>query len=132
MELNACPRCEFAVATGDHYCRDCGWSLRVQPADDVTVVAGVPVGTSSLLPALRADLAPIIPTIKRSATVVAVAVVADWALRTGGRALLREGIALLGAGQPTALSTPRWSVGANGASRSNTVVVEQRVTIQKD
>jgi len=131
MDSNACARCEFPVDSGDHYCRDCGWSLRLQPIGDATVVTGVPVKRSSVLPALRADLAPIVPTIRRGATAVAVAVVADWALRAGARAVVREGLALLGQGQPAGRGASLWPRGSNGTSRSDTVVVEQRVTIRK-
>ena len=131
MDDNACPRCASPVDAGDHYCRDCGWSLRLQPTGDATVVSGVPVGNRSVLPALRADLVPVVPTIRRGATAVAVAVVADWALRAGARAVIREGLALLSQGQPTGRGISRWPIGSNGSSRSDTVIVEQRVTIHK-
>jgi hypothetical protein len=132
MDGNECPRCECSVDAGDHYCRDCGWSLRLPPIGEATLVSGVPMRDLSVLPALRADLAPVVPTIRRGATVIAVAVVADWALRTGGRALLREGMALLGQGQGAGWGPPRWPAGSNGASRPDIIVVEQRVTIRKD
>ena len=51
---------------------------------------------ASLLPALRADLAPLAPSIRRAMTVVAAAAVADWALRTGTRAVVQEGLSALG------------------------------------
>ncbi len=131
MDNRRCPRCEFSVDSGDHYCRDCGWSLRLQAVGEAKVVSGVPVSEPSVLPILRTDLAPVVPSMKRGAAVIATAVIADWALRTGGRALLREGMALLGHGQSSVLSFPRPTVRSNGAFRSGTVIVEQRVTIHK-
>ena len=48
-----------------------------------------------LLPALRAELAPYVPAVRRAAAVVAAAAAADWALRAGTRTLLHEGVAAL-------------------------------------
>ena len=79
---------------------------------------------SGLLPALRADLAPLVPPIRRAATVVAVAALTDWVLRSGSRRLLREGLGRLSReAAPTAI--PRAARGS--VVRSETVIVERLI-----
>ena len=70
------------------------------------------------LPALRADLAPLIPPMRRAATVVAVAALADWLVRAGSRRMLGDSLSLL-----SRAPLPR-SVPVRQA-RSETVIVER-------
>ncbi|MCZ6707292.1 MAG: hypothetical protein O7A71_05010 [Chloroflexi bacterium] len=70
------------------------------------------------LPALRADLAPLVPPMRRVATVVAVAALADWVVRAGGRRMLGDSLSLL-----SRAPLPR-SVPVRQA-RSETVIVER-------
>lgn len=79
---------------------------------------------AGLLPALRADLAPLVPPIRRAATVVAVAALTDWALRSGSRRLLREGLGRLSRGAATT-TIPRPASPLVG--RSETVIVERLI-----
>lgn len=77
-----------------------------------------------LLPALRADLAPLVPPIRRAATVVAIAALTDWALRSGSRRLLREGIGRLSReAAPTTIPRPASAT----VVRSETVIVERLI-----
>ncbi len=80
------------------------------------------------LPALRADLAPLMPPLRRAATVVAVAAVADWAVRTGSQRLVRHGISLARSGAPSLLAREPGSLARPlrpGQRRSETVIVER-------
>ena len=78
----------------------------------------------SMLPALRADLAPLIPTVRRAATIVAAVAVTDWALRTGSRAILQEGLHALGRGVETpATPVPRRAV--------SEILIVERVTLHR-
>ena len=70
------------------------------------------------LPALRADLAPLIPPMRRAATVVAVAALADWVVRAGSRRMLGDSLSLLSrAPVPRAVPVRQ--------ARSETVIVER-------
>ncbi|PZC47533.1 MAG: hypothetical protein DK306_001188 [Chloroflexi bacterium] len=51
----------------------------------------VPTVLPAVLPALRSDLAPLVPTMRRAATVIAAAAVVELALRAGPQAVLRQG-----------------------------------------
>lgn len=90
----------------------------------------------TILPALRSDLAPLLPTLRRTATVLAAAAVTDWAIRIGTRALLQEGMSRLSLrGRPRAPGNGR-ALTRNGntagdADGMHTVVVEQRVTLRR-
>ncbi len=98
------------------------------------LITGVTVQEPAILPALRADLAPLLPALRKTATVVAAAVVADWALRVGARALLQEGLSLIVGGngkQAQALPALNPLSSAVAPERSGTVVVEQRVVIRR-
>jgi hypothetical protein len=95
--------------------------------DTRTVITDVeiePAGTSSVLPALRSDLAPLVPTVRRAATVIATVAVADWALRTSSRALLREVLSAVGRRTGTRPPTPAARPG------SETLIIE-RVILQR-
>ena len=91
------------------------------PALEGELLRRSPVG---LLPALRADLAPLVPPIRRAATVVAVAAVTDWVLRCGSRRLLREGLGWLSR-ETAATTIPRPASPAVG--RTETVIVERLI-----
>lgn len=89
--------------------------VQVQPA-----ASSLPARQPGLLPALRADLAPLLPTMRLAVTVVAAAAVADWALRTGTRAVVQEGLSVLG------LSVlGRGTPATAAAPRSETLIVER-------
>ncbi len=127
-----CPRCDRTVEASDNFCRDCGWSLHLETSDEPAVVADVRVAKieseqGSLLPALRAELAPYVPAVRRAAAVVAAAAVADWALRAGTRSLLHEGVA--------ALRRRNGAQSRKGAlhdhASANSVVVEQRIIVRR-
>lgn len=92
-----------------------------EPALEGKLVRRSPAG---LLPALRADLAPLVPPIRRAATVVAVAALADWALRSGSRRLLREG---LGRISHRAATTTMPRPASPLVGRSETVIVERLI-----
>ena len=94
-----------------------------QPDDEqlprvITDVEVTPGAAPAMLPALRADLVPLLPAVRRAATVIAAAAVADWALRTGTRALWREGLSAIGR---------RPGAGGRGPApvRSETLIVER-------
>lgn len=70
------------------------------------------------LPALRADLAPLIPPMRRAVTVVAVAALADWVVRAGSRRMLGDSLSLL-----SRAPVPRTVPGRQ--ARSETVIVER-------
>ena len=80
--------------------------------------------SAGLLPAVRAALAPLVPPIRRAATIIAVAALTDWALRSISCRLLRRGLGQLSrkAGGTT---MPR-SASPAGA-RSETVIVERLI-----
>ena len=76
----------------------------------------------AVLPALRSDLAPLVPAMRRAVTVIAAAAVADWAVRRGTSAVLDHGArAILGEGR----RARRRRGGAPPTPRSETVVVER-------
>jgi hypothetical protein len=79
-----------------------------------------------LLPALRADLSPLLPPLRRAATVVAVAAVADWIVRTGSQRLVRQGASLARSGAPLLAGKPALNAWpAARRSRSETVIIER-------
>ncbi len=80
-----------------------------------------------MLPALRADLAPLAPVLGRTVAVLATAALADWALRAGTRALWREGLQSL-AGR--ALISPSGAPAAVPVQAQETVIVE-RITLHR-
>lgn len=68
-------------------------------------------------PALRDDLAPLVPPVRRAVTVMAVAAAADWAVRAAGRRLV--------AGRVPVIAPP-----LPARRRSETIIVE-RVIIHR-
>jgi len=95
----------------------------------ITDVEVEPVSWSraALLPALRSHLGPLVPTMRRAVAVVAAAAVADWALRTGTRAVLQEGLSALGRRSTAA---PGSTLAATSAAtsmpqRRETLIVER-------
>ena len=94
------------------------------PIEDVLYERGRDRDVPALLPALRSDLAPLVPTMRRAATVIVAAAVADWAVRAGTRAVLDAGArAVLG----------QRSNGArrNGAAPRSETVVHERVIVHR-
>ncbi len=94
------------------------------PIDDALYEHGRDRDIPSLLPALRSDLAPLVPTMRRAATVIVAAAVADWAVRAGARAALDAGArAVFG----------QRSNGArrNGAAPRSETVVHERVIVHR-
>ena len=84
-------------------------------------------GPPAMLPALRADLAPLAPVVGRTVAVLATVALADWALRAGTRALWREGLQGL-AGR--ALGAPSGAPAAVRVHEQETVIVE-RITLHR-
>ncbi len=138
-----CPACTGAVTEADHFCGRCGAALPPPMAvltPDAVARAGerLPEARPPLLPALRVDLAPLVPPLRRAAASLAAAVVVDWALRSGARAVLSEGRSALGRsllGQPSRrraatqrLAEHRSPGGVNGDA---CVVIEQRITVRR-
>ena len=106
---------------------EAGAELALTPlGSDQPAIEGelVPRPKAGLLPALRADLAPLLPPIRRAATVVAVAALTDWALRSGSRLLLREGLGRLSR-EPAPTAIPR--AARVSVLRSETVIVERLI-----
>ena len=93
----------------------------VIPDAVVDRAGGDPSRAPAVLPALRSDLAPLIPTMRRAATVIAAAAVADWAMRAGPRMVLRQGSQLV---------RRREAAAARPGPRRETVIVE-RVIVQR-
>ena len=90
-----CPRCCDPVGGADNFCHACGWALN-DARDDTPARALVPDAIHSestgmsLLPAVRADLAPLAPVVRGAAAVLATAALTDWAARRGAPALARK------------------------------------------
>ncbi|MCY3919062.1 MAG: hypothetical protein OXG38_04535 [Chloroflexi bacterium] len=78
----------------------------------------------ALLPALRSDLAPLVPTMRRAATVIVAAAVADWAVRAGTRAALD-------AGARAVLGQRSNGTRQNGAAHRSETVVHERVIVHR-
>ena len=78
-----------------------------------------------MLPAVREDLAPLVPTLKKAATVVATAALADWALRRGTQRILSGGLA---AAAPKALGFAGRR--ERRPATTETILVEQQVTVR--
>lgn len=118
-----CTRCDAQTAPADNYCRVCGHTLRDGPDTTAIIPAEVtqPARLSQhLLPALRSDLAPLIPIVRGVATVLATAAVADWAARRMSPALL-----------PQTKSTANSALPAPPAPRRRTVVIEERRIVRQ-
>ena len=124
-----CPRCDAAVGESDNFCRACGWSLQLDSGPDgVETAAIVPTHISpptaqpqALLPALRADLAPLVPIVRGVATILATAAVADWATRQAAPALAQRVPAIL---QPKTAPRP-------APTPQRTVRFEERVIVRQ-
>ncbi len=90
-----CPRCCDPVGGADNFCHACGWALD-DARDNAPARALVPDAVRnesagmSLLPAVRADLAPLAPVVRSAAAVLATAALTDWAARRGAPALARK------------------------------------------
>ena len=90
-----CPRCCDPVGNADNFCHACGWALD-DARDDAPARTLVPDAVHSesagmsLLPAVRADLAPLAPVVRGAAAVLATAALTDWAARRGAPALARK------------------------------------------
>ena len=81
----------------------------------------------AMLPALRADLAPLVPAMGRTVAVLATVALADWALREGARALWQEGLANL-AGRTFGAHT---RVRAPTPPRQKETVIVERITLHR-
>lgn len=135
MDDAHCPRCEERVRRHDAFCRHCGRHLGSAPADEATLVTDVSLAPPAVALSLRSELTPLLrsPALRRTATVLAAALVADWALRTLTGVLVREGLSLLVGGDgrsPRALRTflPR---SGSGPPEEQETVVEQRITVRR-
>ena len=92
------------------------------PIENVILDRRHPPSVPAVLPALRSDLAPLVPAMRRAVTVIVAAAVADWALRRGTSAVLDHGArAILGEGR----RGRRRGGGAPPTPRSETIVVER-------
>ena len=99
-----------------------GTSRLPVPIEDAIIDRRHTSSVPAVLPALRSDLAPLVPAMRRAVTVIAAAAVADWAVRRGTSALLDHGArAILG----EAGRSPRRRGGTRTTPRSETVVVER-------
>ncbi len=78
----------------------------------------------ALLPALRSDLAPLVPAMRRAATVIVAAAVADWAVRAGTRVALDAGARALLGERPNGARR-------NGAAPRTETVVHERVIVHR-
>ena len=76
-----------------------------------------------ILPALRTDLAPLVPAATRALGILAAAGFMDWALRKGARQLVTETLALFDHG------SARNGRRSKASGRDAAVVVEHRITI---
>ena len=99
-----------------------GTSRLPVPIEDAILDRRRASSVPAVLPALRSDLAPLVPAMRRAVTVIAAAAIADWAVRRGTSALLDHGArAILGEGR----SARRRRGAAPPPPRSETVVVER-------
>jgi hypothetical protein len=78
----------------------------------------------ALLPALRSDLAPLVPAMRRAATVIVAAAVADWAVRAGAHAVLDAGARAVLGGRSNGARR-------NGAAPRSETVVHERVIVHR-
>lgn len=120
-----CPRCCDPVGDADNFCHACGWALDDVEGDALTAPARALVPDEvrsetagmSLLPAVRADLAPLAPVVRSAAAVLATAALTDWAARRGAPALARKTREIV-QGKPQQQVT-------------QTVMIERRVTVRQ-
>ena len=98
----ACRHCSERIGEADVFCHACGGSLasaaphatRALVPSDVRSAAEL----MALLPAVRADLAPFLPALRNTATVLATAALADLAARYAAPALARKTLELVKGG----------------------------------
>ena len=82
---------------------------------------GIPTVLPAVLPALRSDLAPLVPTMRRAATVIAAAAVVELALRAGPQAVLSQGRRVVGRG----------ASGQSGPTPRQETLIVERVIVQR-
>ena len=135
MQAPYCPSCREKIDRGDHFCRHCGVALLAYQAATVSEASSGTVDEQALtvregeiLPAVRADLRALQPAVVRTMGVLAAAGFLEWAVRRGTRDLIEDGLGLLG--RRTAKSKAL-SRRANGTAKVETLVIQQRVSLQQ-
>lgn len=124
----ACPACVTAIDPADRFCRWCGVALR--PDAELTEAGrAVAVPPTDVRPAVRPDLAPLVPTAVRALTVLAAAGALEWAVRRGTRRLLHNGLPLMN-GARERRAPRRTPKSGNGTTRIDSVVIERRISIR--
>lgn len=124
MPSCCCPACAATIDAADNFCRRCGVALRESRAA-VDLDRALVVQEPAILPALRTDLAPLVPAATRALGVLAAAGFLDWALRKGARQLVEETLTLFGGGSGRNGRRPKAS------AQDAAVVVEHRITIRR-
>ena len=125
MPSCCCSACAAPIDTADHFCRRCGVARRESGAA-IDLETALVVQEPPILPALRTDLAPLVPAATRALGVLAAAGFLDWALRKGARQVVEETLTLFGGSNK----------GHNGrhpqaSAQDAAVVVEHRITIRR-
>lgn len=125
MSQAECPWCELSVAPEDNYCARCGGALpqpEPSPPISATAIANPPPAPEpgTLLPAVRADLAPFVPVLRSAASVLATAALADWAARHAVPALADK-----------VADTARELIQPKRRPATRTILVEEHITIRQ-
>lgn len=135
MQAPSCPSCREKVDRGDHFCRYCGVALLAYRAATASEVSrstasekALTIREAEILPAVRADLRALQPAVVRTMGVLAAAGFLEWAVRRGTRELIEDGLGRIGrrAAKPKTLSRR-----TNGTAQVETLVIQQRVSLQR-